>query len=50
LIIQLKAALANEARFLDIVMPNGKKIGECTGQYIREVGEPLHCFEFKPSA
>jgi hypothetical protein len=42
LIAQLRAALAGHGQFLDIVMPNGKKMAECTGQYVTQVGEALH--------
>jgi hypothetical protein len=47
LIIQLKAALADHAQFLDIVMPNGKRIGDCSGQYVRDVGEALYCLDLE---
>jgi hypothetical protein len=42
LIAQLRAVLAGKGKFLDIVMPNGKKVTECTGQYVSQVSEALH--------
>jgi hypothetical protein len=42
LIAQLRAVLAGQGQFLDIVMPNGKKMSDCTGQYVGQVGEALH--------
>jgi hypothetical protein len=38
---RMKAAAAGEGRFLDIVMPNGKRLAECTGEYVTEVGRVL---------
>jgi hypothetical protein len=42
LIAQLRAALAGQGQLLDIFMPNGKKMGDCGGQYVGEVSEALH--------
>jgi hypothetical protein len=42
LVGQLKAALAGQGQFLDIVMPNGKKMCDCTGQYVGQIAEALH--------
>ena len=47
LIAQLRAALAGHGQFLDIVMPNGKKIGDCGGQYVGEVSKALHRIAFE---
>jgi len=42
LIAQLRAVLAGHGQFLDIVMPNGKKMSDCTSQYVTQVGQALH--------
>ena len=42
LIAQLKAAIEGRQPILDIVMPNGKKMIDCTGQYVGEVSKALH--------
>ena len=41
LISQMKTAEAGRVRFMDIVMPNGKKLAECRGEYVRDVGRAL---------
>jgi hypothetical protein len=42
LIAQLRAVLAGHGQFLDIIMPDGKKMSDCGGQYVGEVSEALH--------
>jgi hypothetical protein len=32
-------AEAGEMSYFDIIMPNGKKLGDCTGEYLQEVSE-----------
>ncbi len=44
LITQLQAALEGRQPILDIVMPNGKKMIDCSGQYVGEVSKALHRF------
>ncbi len=41
LIVQMKGAHAGKGRFLDIKMPNGKRLGDCSSEYAGEVGEAL---------
>jgi hypothetical protein len=31
----MKEAAAGHGRFMDIVMPNGKKLADCNGEYVR---------------
>lgn len=38
---QLKMAKAGKMRFLDMVMPNGKKFADCTGDEVAKFGEDL---------
>jgi hypothetical protein len=42
LIAELREVLAGHGQFLDIVMPNGKEMGDCSSRYISEVSEALH--------
>jgi hypothetical protein len=41
LISQMKTAESGRVRFMEIVMPNGKKLAECRGEYVRDVGRAL---------
>ena len=41
LISQMKTAEAGRVSFMEIVMPNGKKLAECRGEYVRDVGRAL---------
>jgi hypothetical protein len=41
LIAQMRAAEAGRGRFMDIVMPNGKKLADCRGEYVGDVGRAL---------
>jgi hypothetical protein len=42
LITQMKeAAEVGRGRFMDIVMPNGKKLADCNGEYVGNVGRAL---------
>ena len=41
LVGQLKAAAEGKANFSEIVMPNGKKLSECTFGYLSEIGEAM---------
>jgi hypothetical protein len=38
---RMEAAAAGAESFLDIVMPNGKRLAECSGEYVTEVGRVL---------
>jgi hypothetical protein len=38
LMTQHRDALGGKMRFLDIVMPNGKTLANCTGDYVWQVG------------
>jgi hypothetical protein len=38
---QLQAAKDGKRRFLDVVMPNGKPLAECTGDDVDEMCEAL---------
>jgi hypothetical protein len=42
LLAQLSAALDGRQGLLEIVMPNDKKMSDCTGHYVRQVSEALH--------
>ena len=41
---ELDTAAQGRMRFLDIMMPNGKKLGDCTGAEVREIAEELERF------
>jgi hypothetical protein len=41
LVGRMKLAAEGRGRFTDIVMPNGKKLADCTFGYVGEVGEAL---------
>ena len=41
LITQMRAAEAGHGRFMEIVMPNGKKLADCKGEYVGDVGRAL---------
>jgi hypothetical protein len=41
LIARKKAALA-EGRLLDIIMPNGKRLRDCTGAYIEQIAQAMN--------
>jgi hypothetical protein len=42
LIAELREVLAGHGQFLDIVMPNGKKMRDCSSRYVSEVSVALH--------
>jgi hypothetical protein len=41
LIGRLKAAAEGNGRFPDVVMPNGKRLADCTIDYIGQLGETM---------
>jgi hypothetical protein len=41
LIARLDAAARGEGRMLDLIMPNGKPLGECTCEYVGQVGKAM---------
>jgi hypothetical protein len=41
LALQMSRAEARQIRYLDVLMPNGKKLADCTGDYVAEVGEAM---------
>jgi hypothetical protein len=41
LMTQHRDALGGKMRFLDIVMPNGKTLANCTGDYVWQVGTAM---------
>jgi hypothetical protein len=34
---QIGAAVAGKGNFLDIIMPNGKRLADCTGNYVERL-------------
>ena len=44
LVRQSKRAAAGDGRLLDIIMPNGKRFGDRTFEYVGEVGEAMKQF------
>ena len=32
---------AKEGRLLGVIMPNGKPLGDCTGEYVRQLGAAM---------
>jgi len=41
LVVQMKAAAEGKGDFSEIVMPNGRKLSECTFGYLSEIGEAM---------
>jgi hypothetical protein len=41
LVGRMKAAAEGKGRFVDIVMPNGQKLKDCTFDYVAEIGEAM---------
>jgi hypothetical protein len=41
MIKQAEAVKRGEMRFLDIIMPNGKRLADCNGTEVGEVGKAL---------
>ena len=40
MIVHMKEAAASHGGFMDIVVPNGKKLADCKGEYVRSRAAP----------
>jgi hypothetical protein len=50
LIAQLRATLDGQQAFLEIIMPNGKKMRDCTSEYVGNVANALQRIELEPTS
>ena len=50
LVVQHRAALAGKMKFSEIIMPNGKRLANCPGDYVWLVGIAVsECGDFDPA-
>src|SRR5262249_19549212 len=47
MVLQLQAAERGEIRYLDVVMPNGKPMGDCTGDYLYRLGSAMQALALR---